>query len=108
MPGPTDWEALAVRVGTVVRCEPNAGAREPSYRLWIDLGDPEPAQSSAKVTERYRPEDLVGRQVVAVAGLDPIRVAGFRSDVLIVGVETEEGVVLLTPGRPVPNGLSVR
>ena len=51
--------------------------------------------------------DLVGRQVVAVTGLAPVRVGGFRSDVLVVGVETDDGVVLLSPGRPVSNGSPV-
>lgn len=107
MPGLSDWEALGVRVGTVVRCEVNDQARDPAYRLWIDLGEAKPAQSSAKLTQRYRPEDLVGRQVVTVTGLEPIRVGGFRSDMLVVGVETDGGVVLLSPGRPVPNGSQV-
>ncbi len=107
MPDPSDWDALRVRVGTVVRCEPNDGAREAAYRLWIDLGDQDAVQSSAKLTTRYRPEDLEGRQVVVVTGFDPIRVGGFRSDVLVLGVETESGVVLLAPGRPVPNGSQV-
>lgn len=107
MPGLSDWEALAVKVGTVTRCEINDGAREAAYRLWIDMGDPDPAQSSAKLTDRYRPADLVGRQVVAVTGLAPVRVGGFRSDVLVVGVETDDGVVLLSPGRPVSNGSPV-
>lgn len=107
MPEPSDWESLAVKVGTVVRCEPNDGAKDPAYQLWIDLGDDDPAQSSAKVTERYRPDDLVGRQVVAVTGFESMRVGGFRSDVLVIGVETPDGVVLLSPGRPVPNGSPV-
>lgn len=107
MPAPSDWESFAVAVGTIVRCETNDGARDPAYRLWIDLGADEPSQSSAKLTDRYRPDDLIGRQVVAVTGFEPIRVAGFRSDVLVIGVETTDGVVLLSPGRPVPNGSPV-
>lgn len=107
MPTIADWEALAVKVGTVIRCEPNDGARHAAYRLWIDLGSGDPAQSSARLTDRYRPEDLIGRQIVAVTGMEPIRVGGFRSDVLVVGIETEDGVVLLSPGYPVPDGSPV-
>lgn len=94
-------------MGTVIRCEPNDGARDAAYRLWIDLGIGDPVQSSAKVTTRYRPTDLVGRQVVVVTGFEPIRVGGFRSDVLVLGVESESGVILLSPGRPVADGSQV-
>jgi tRNA-binding protein len=88
-------DELDIRVGTVTRAEPNTGARDPAYRLWIDFGELGTRQSSAKITERYSPEDLVGRQVVAVTGLDPVRVGGFRSDVLILGALDAGGVVLL-------------
>lgn len=107
MPGLSDWEALSVRVGTVVRCEPNDGARHPAYKLWIDMAENESLQSSARLTARYRPEDLIGRQVVMVTGLEPLRVGGFRSDGLVLGVETDDGVVLLSPGLPVDDGRPV-
>jgi tRNA-binding protein len=102
-----DFEALGLRVGTIVRAEPNDGARDPSYRLWIDLGDVAPVQSSAKLTELYTPEQLVGRQVVVVTGFAPLRVGGFRSDVLLLGALTERGVVLLRADERVPPGSTV-
>ena len=102
-----DFKALGLRVGTIVRTELNDGARDPSYRLWIDLGSDDPVQSSAKLTERYTPEQLVGRQVVVVTGFAPLRVGGFRSDVLLLGALTEEGVVLLRPDDAVPPGSTV-
>jgi tRNA-binding protein len=102
-----DWERLRVKVGTIVRAEDNTGARHPSYRLWIDFGDAGVKQSSAKIVDLYTADDLVGRQVVAVTGFDPIRVAGFRSDVLVLGGMTAEGVVLLRPDREVPAGTYV-
>lgn len=107
MPTIDDWTAFDVRVGTVVRAEPNDTARHPALRLWIDFGDGSPRQSSAKITERYAADELVGRQVVAVCGFEPIRVGGFRSDVLVLGVETNDGVVLLAPDEPVPPGGAV-
>lgn len=67
-----DFEALDLRVGTITRAELNAAARNPAYKLWIDLGDGEPAQSSAKITELYEVQELVGRQVVVVAGSAPM------------------------------------
>ncbi|MEE8331687.1 MAG: tRNA-binding protein [Acidimicrobiia bacterium] len=106
MPDLTDWQALRVRVGTVLRAEPNAGARIPAMSLWIDFGDGE-LQSSAKVTDLYEPADLVGRQVVAVTGFEPMRVGGFRSDCLVLGAMTDDGVVLLKPDRAVATGTEV-
>lgn len=104
MPTFADWEALQVAVGTVTRVEPHPRARQPSYRLWIDFGQLGTKQSSAKITDLYTPEELMGRQLVAVAGFPPLRVGGFRSDVLVLGALTEQGVVLVAPDRPVRPG----
>lgn len=102
-----DFLALGLRVGNIVSAEPNSEARDPAYRLWIDIGDPDPVQSSAKITEIYTPDELVGRQVVVVTGFEPMRVGGFRSDVLVVGALTDSGVVLLAPDQPVRPGAVV-
>ncbi len=107
MPDLSDWQALDVRIGTVVRAERNAGARAPSYALWIDFGPLGRLQSSARITDRYRTEDLVGRQVVAVTGFEPMRVGGLRSDVLVLGALTDDGVVLLSVDTSVPPGATV-
>ena len=71
-----DLVALGLRVGTVTDAEPNTGAPDPAYRLWIDFGDLGALQSSAKITDRYAAEALVGRQVVAVTAFDPVSVGG--------------------------------
>jgi len=102
-----DFERLDIRVGTVRRAEPNETARDPAYRLWIDFGDLGLLQSSAKITDHYAGADLVGRQVVAVTGFAPLRVGGFRSDVLVLGGIDESGVVLLAPDSPMPPGTPV-
>jgi tRNA-binding protein len=108
VPTISDWYRFQVRVGTVVRAELNDGARDAAYRLWIDFGEEGTLQSSAKVTDLYPdPDDLVGTQVVAVTGFEPIRVGGFRSDVLVLGALTEDGVVLLRPDRPVLPGSEI-
>ena len=104
---PADFSALDLRVGTVVRAEANAAARHPALALWIDLGDRGVVQSSAKLTQRYEAGDLIGRDVVVVCGFEPLRVGGFRSDVLVLGVETDDGVILLAPDDPVPPGSPV-
>ena len=102
-----DFKELDLRVGTIVRAEPNTAARDPAYRLLIDFGDVGTMQSSAKITDRYTVEDLVGRQVVAVCGFDPVRVGGYRSDVLILGALDAGGVVLLAPDDEVPTGTEI-
>lgn len=102
-----DFERLGLRVGTIVRAEPNTGAQDPSYRLWIDIGESSLAQSSAKITDRYRADSLVYRQVVVVTGFEPLRVGGFRSDVLVLGAVFDDGVVLLGPDEPVTPGTTV-
>lgn len=104
MPTISDWHDLAVRAGTVVRAEVNTVARAWAYRLWIDFGPLGELQSSAKITDLYSPQDLVGTQVIAVTGFEPMRVGGFRSDVLVLGVITDQGVVLLRPDRRVAPG----
>lgn len=102
-----DFEALGLRVGTVRRAEPNTGARAPSYKLWIDLGDGALVQSSAGISDLYSVEELIDQQVIVVTGFEPLRVGGFRSDVLVLGAVTDSGVVLIEPGESVPPGTAV-
>ena len=101
-----DFERLDLRVGTIVRAEPNTGARDPSYRLWIAVGEESVAQSSAKIADDCA-EELIGRQVVVVTGFEPLRVGGFRSDALVLGAVADGGVVLLGPDQPVPPGTTI-
>lgn len=96
---------LDLRVGRVTRAEPNTGARKPSFRLWVDFGDLGERTSSAQLTEVYTAEELVGRQVIAAVNLGSRRIAGFVSEVLVLGLPNEAGhVVLLQPERIVPLG----
>ena len=101
-----DLQQLDVRAGTVVRCEPFPEARMPAYKLWIDFGPQVGTRSSsARITELYRPEELIGRQVLGVMNLPPRQVGPFRSEVLPLGVYADgEVVVLVGPDRPVPDG----
>lgn len=103
-----DFEKLDIRSGTITACEPLEGARKPAYRMTVDFG-PEVGvkHTSAQVTALYTPEQLVGRQVLGVVNFPPRRIAGFSSEVLVLGVYAEEGVVLVMPDRPVPNGLKL-
>lgn len=80
-------------------------ARKPSYKLWIDFGSLGEKTSSAQLRPLYQPEELVGRLVIAAVNLGSRNIAGFPSEVLVLGLPNEEGqVVLLTPERDVPLG----
>lgn len=88
-----------------MRAEANERARKPSYKLWIDFGSLGEKTSSAQLRPLYQPEELVGRLVIAAVNLGSRNIAGFPSEVLVLGLPNEEGqVVLLTPERDVPLG----
>ncbi|MDA8199841.1 MAG: tRNA-binding protein [Thermaerobacter sp.] len=100
--------AYDLRVGTVVAARVNAGARVPALVLTLDFGPLGKRTTSGQLTRRYDPETLVGRQVVAVVNFPPKRIAGVRSEVLVLGGLPGEGdVVLLAPDAPVPNGTRI-
>jgi tRNA-binding protein len=100
-----DFEKVELRVGTVTSAEPLEGARKPAYKLVVDFGEAGMRSSSAQLTVHYRPEELIGRQVVAVLNFPAKRIAGFESQVLVTGFDDGSGaVVLAVPDKPVPNG----
>ena len=97
--------SVDMRVGTIVRAEPNEAARKPAYKLWINFGELGEKQSSAQLTDLYAVDDLVGRQVIAAVNLGSRRIAGFKSEVLVLGVPDAAGrTVLLQPQQNVPDG----
>jgi tRNA-binding protein len=101
--------ATEIRVGTVVEATHFAEARKPSIKLAIDFGpDIGIKWSSAQITTYYAPESLIGRQVIAAMNLGTKRIAGFTSEVLVLGaMETTTQVILLAPERPAPNGARI-
>ncbi len=103
--GPEAFAALDLRVGRILAAAPLEGARTPAYKLSVDLGALGRKASSAQLTDLYRPEDLVGRMVICAVNLGVRRIAGFASEVLVLGLPDEAGrVVLLAPERDVPLG----
>ena len=102
-----EFERLGLAVGRVVAVEEFPEARRPAYKLTIDFDARGIRRSSAQITH-YAREKLVGRQVVCVLGFEPKRIAGFRSEVLVLGALSERhGVVLLRPDWDVEDGSSI-
>jgi tRNA-binding protein len=99
------FRMLDLRVGRILRAEPNPAARKPAYKLWVDFGPLGERRSSAQLVDLYTPEALVGRLVVGAVNLGPRIIAGFTSEVLVLGVPDDQGrVVLLAVEREVPLG----
>ena len=100
-----DFEKVAICAGTVLRVEEFPEARKPAWKLWVDFGPHGIKKTSAQVKALYSADDLVGRQIVGVINFPPKQVGPFLSEFLLTGFPTEEGVVITTIERPVPNGL---
>ncbi len=103
------FHKLDLRIGTIIKAEPFAKARVPAIKLEIDFGEQVGIKrSSAQITKRYTAEQLVGRQIVAIVNFPPRRIAGFDSEVLVLGGVPGAGdVVLLRADEQLPNGTPV-
>jgi tRNA-binding protein len=104
-----DWDDFAkveLRVGTIVEVEEFPEARKPAYKLRVDFGDEIGIRkSSAQITDAYRIDELVGRQVVGVVNFPPRQIGPVRSECLVTGFYREDGAVILAvPDSAVPNG----
>ena len=99
-----DFMKLDIRVGTIIEAKVFEKAKKPAYQLKIDFGEFGIKKSSAQITDLYKPDDLVGKQILAVINFPPRQIADFMSEVLVLGTYSKDGVVLITPDRKVNNG----
>lgn len=100
-----DFMKLDIRVGTIISAKVFEKARKPAYQLEVDFGgELGVKRSSAQITDHYTPESLIGKQVLAVVNFPPRQIANFMSEILVLGTYSKDGVVLITPDKPVENG----
>lgn len=99
-----DFQRVMLVAGSVTRVEEFPEARKPAYRIWVDFGPYGEKKTSARVKDLYAPEDLLGRQVVGVINFPEKQIGPVRSQFLLTGFETPQGVVVTTLERPVPDG----
>lgn len=100
-----DFFNVDIRVGQIIKAEHFKRAKNPSYKLWIDFGEEiGMKQSSAQITKVYELDELVGKQILAVVNFPPRNIAGFNSEVLVLGTYSKQGVVLVSPEQKVGNG----
>ena len=103
-----DFERVDMRVGVVVDAQPFPEARRPALKLWVDFGPLGVKRSSAQVTDRYAPAELLGRRVIAVVNFPPKQIGPFVSEVLVLGAYGERGeVILLRPDFDVSPGSKI-
>jgi tRNA-binding protein len=103
-----DFAKIDIRVGTIIEVNDFPKAKKPAWQLSIDFGSVGIRRSSAQITNLYKKEQLINRQVVAVVNFPPRQIANFFSECLVLGVYNEENeVVLLQPERGVGNGCKI-
>lgn len=102
-----DFSKIKMHVGTITHAEVFVEAKKPAYILIIDFGPLGQRKSSAQITKEYSPEELVGRQVVAVLNFPPKQIANIQSECLVLGAVDGDSVILLAPDKVVTNGLAI-
>jgi tRNA-binding protein len=99
-----DFQRVQLCAGTVLKVEPFPEARKPAWKVWVDFGPHGVKKTSAQIQALYSAEELVGRQIVGIINFPPKQVGPFLSEFLLTGFHTDEGVVITTVERTVPDG----
>ena len=102
-----DFKKVDIRVGTIIDASINKGAKKKAYKMKIDFGPLGIKKSSAQITDLYKEDELIGKQIIAVVNFKPIHISEVTSEVLVLGVITNNGVVLLSLDKEVENGLKI-
>ncbi|MCT4612633.1 MAG: tRNA-binding protein [Clostridia bacterium] len=104
----SDFLKLDIRVGTIVDSKVFEGVKRPAYKLWVDFGSEiGTKKTSAQITEKYKVEELIGKQVLGIINFDNKQIKDFMSEFLVLGLYEEGGVVLITPDQKVENGIKL-
>lgn len=101
------FKKVDIRVGTVISSQHFKKATTPAYILKIDFGELGILKSSAQITNLYTTNDLVGKQIIAVVNFKPKQIANIMSECLVLGVVNKANITLITPDKPVENGLKI-
>ncbi|MCB0604299.1 MAG: tRNA-binding protein [Saprospiraceae bacterium] len=103
----TDFIKVEMRVGTIISAEVFTEAKKPAYKIVADFGEHGLRKSSAQITRLYIPEELIGKQIIAVLNFPPKQIANMQSECLILGAVDMDEVTLLSTDKPVKNGLQI-
>lgn len=102
-----DFEKVIMVAGTIIKVEDFPEARKPAYKIWVDFGAYGERKTSAQIVSLYTKEELVGKQIIGVINFLEKQIGPFRSQFLLTGFETDQGIVISTIERPVPNGTKI-
>lgn len=102
-----DFEKVVMVAGTIIKVEDFPEARKPAYKIWVDFGAYGERKTSAQVVSLYTKEELIGKQIIGVINFPEKQIGPFRSQFLLTGFETDQGIVISTIERTVPNGTKI-
>ncbi|CAI3954754.1 tRNA-binding EMAP/Myf domain (EMAP) (PDB:1MKH) [Commensalibacter communis] len=103
----TDFEKVVMVAGTIIKVEEFPEARKPAYKVWVDFGAYGERKTSAQIVSLYTKEELIGKQIIGIINFPEKQIGPFRSQFLLTGFETDQGIVISTIERQVPNGTRI-